>query len=151
MIDFLKNGNILNGVKMGISVDHLYSILGEPNEIIGDKDYGYLYYEEFRYGYDPSGFICEMSIEFNRFKKKYRLKNLKSNRYGVDLNESFSIGSKTKIHKFIRLLNYLQLKWESNSDSDKDHLVIKIKSGPYIVFDLKNGNPFRISVVNGYQ
>jgi len=151
MIEFLKKGKELNNVLMGMSVDAVYSELGEPDEIIGDDGYGYMHYGEYRYGYDINKRICEMSIEFNRLEKKYRFKDIESEKYGVQLSESFAIGKKSKIHKIIRFLNHLQLKWEANNDTDTDYLKIKIKDGPFVVFSLQNGLPFRISVVDGYQ
>ena len=47
MIEFLKQGQTLNNIHMGMSVDNVYDILGEPDEIIGDKSNGYLHYKEY--------------------------------------------------------------------------------------------------------
>ncbi|GAA3582440.1 hypothetical protein [Snuella lapsa] len=151
MIEFLKKGKKLNGIHMGMSVDDVHRILGKPDEVVGDDNYGYLSYKEFRYGYNTNRSISEMSIEFVSLENKYKFKDLKSEQYGEIFIESFSISSKTKIHKFIRFLNHLQLPWEANSDSDKDYFTIKIESGPFIVFDLQDGTPFRISIMDGYQ
>lgn len=134
-----------------MSVDAVYNELGEPDEIIGDNSYGYIHYGEYRYGYNVERHICEMSIEFNRLEKKYRFKNLESEKYGVKLYKSFTISRKSKIHKIISFLNHLQLKWEANNDTDKDYLKIKLKDGPFVVISLHNGLPFRISIVDGHQ
>lgn len=151
MIEFLKEGKKLNNVSMGMNIDNIYSILGEPDEVIGNENGGYIHYNEFRYGYDSSQIVTEMSIEFVRMEKNYMFKNLKNKKYGMVLHESFKIGSNTKIHKFIRFLNHLQLNWEANSSYDKDYLTIKLKPGPYILFDLQDGTPYKISIVDGYQ
>ena len=151
MIDFLKKGKELNNIHVGVSIEHVYNILGEPDEVIGDKKNGYLHYQENRYGYDEKGKVIEMSIEFTRLKVKYDFHNLESEHYGISIQKSFSINTKTKIHKFIAFLNFLQLDWEANSKLDKDYLTIKISSGAYILFDLHDGKSYRISVVDGYQ
>jgi hypothetical protein len=151
MIEFLKKGKKLNGVHMGMSIDDVHTLLGNPDEIIGDDNNGYLIYKEYRYGYNDSGLIYELSIEFSRLEDKYKFKNLKSEKYGVVFHQSFSISSKTKIHKFIKFLNHLQLDWKADSNSDKDNFIIKITSGPFVVFDLHDGTPFRISVIDGHQ
>ncbi|PIV48445.1 MAG: hypothetical protein COZ75_03560 [Flavobacteriaceae bacterium CG_4_8_14_3_um_filter_34_10] len=151
MIEFLKKGKELNNVHMGMSVDAVYSELGEPDEIIGDNNSGYLHYGEYRYGYDIKRCICEMSIEFNRLEKKYKLKELETEKYGVKFYESFTISNKSKIHKIIRFLNYIQLRWESNNDGDKDYLKIKIDGGPFLIFNLQNGVLLKISVMDGHQ
>ena len=151
MIEFLKQGKKLNSIQMGMSVEDVYKKLGEPDEIIGDYNNGYLHYSEFRYGYDKTRVICEMSIEFNFLDKKYKFENLENERYGEIFYESFKISSKTKIHKFIRFLNYLKLSWSADNSGDKENFTIKLKPGPFIVFDLQDGTPFRISVMNGYQ
>ncbi|GGX35760.1 hypothetical protein [Aquimarina muelleri] len=151
MIEFLKQGKKLNNIHMGMSVEDVYNKLGEPDEIVGDDNNGYLHYKEFRYGYNVSRSICEMSIEFNYLENKYKFKGLENEQYGEIFYESFTISSKTKIHKFLRFLNYLKLSWEADSSGDKENFTIKLKPGPFIVFDLQDGTPFRISVMDGYQ
>ena len=63
MIEFLKGGKTLNGITMGMKISDLYSILGEPSNISREKDFGYVYYDAYRYGFTDE-IIDEMSIEF---------------------------------------------------------------------------------------
>ncbi len=151
MIEFLKGGKTLNDIHMGMSMDNVYDVLGEPDKVVGNKEGGYIYYKEYRYGYDVSGNISEMSIEFAYLEGIYEFKDLRSERYGDVIFESFSIGTKTEIHKFIGFLNYLKLEWKANSDMDRDYLILKLRPGPFVLFDLQDGTPFRISIMKGCQ
>lgn len=151
MIDFLKEGKRLDGIEMGTSIDYLIKVKGEPDDIVGDETGGYLYYKQYRYGYDISKSIVEMSIEFSNLEDKFKFKKIENFFYGEKLYRSFKIGSKTKINEFIIFLNFLQIGWEANNTTDNDYLTIKIINGPFVLFDLSNGNPFRISIIDGYQ
>lgn len=147
MIEFLKHGKSLNNIHMGMKVEDVIYKLGEPDEIVGDSTNGYLYYREYRFGYNLKRCVSEISIEFVRLENKYKFKNLESERYGLIFNESFSIGSKTKIHKFIRFLNHLKIPWKADSLGDKDNFILSLSNGPFVIFDLQDGTLFRISVM----
>ena len=108
MIDFLKGGKTLNGVKMGMTVENLYSILGKPTNISGEKNFGYIHYGEYRYGFTDD-LINEMAIEFKLIKKPLEFPNLKYKKYDISIFENFKIKSKSKIHKIIGFINHLQL------------------------------------------
>lgn len=150
MIEFLKKGKELGGVKMGMTVDVIRQILGKPDEIVGTSECGYLHYNDYRYGYDESGCIKEISIEFIDLNKKYRFEDIEYKKYDISFHESFVIKRKTKMHKFLRFLNYLKLEWTIHS-KNIDDISIKINNGPFVVFNLKTGFIYRISVVDGYQ
>lgn len=150
MIEFLKGGKTLNGVKMGMKIDKLYSILGEPTNVSGENNYGYIHYGEYRYGYTDE-VINEMAIEFKFVQKPFEFKNLEYKKYGVSLFEDFKIKSKSKIHKIISFINHLQLNWKAKNDIDKDYLTIKIENGPYILFNLYDGTLEKISIIDGHQ
>ncbi|MCK8480938.1 hypothetical protein [Psychroserpens algicola] len=151
MIEFLRNGKELNGISMGLKIKSLYEIMGEPDEVIGDMANGYIRYNHLRYGYDESQCIIEMSIELSYLEKKLNFKNIKSEKYGIVSEQSFSISSKTKIHEFINFLNFLNISWQSDNKKDKNYLTLKLKPGPYVIFDLDNGILIRVSIVDGFQ
>jgi len=135
---------------MGMTTDSLYSILGKPTIVTGEKDYEYIYYGPYRYGFSD-GIINEMAIEFKFIKKPFEFKNLEYRKYGISLFEDFKITSKTKIHKIIAFVNHLQLDWKAQNGLDKDYFEIKIKNGPYIIFYLYDGTVDKITIVDGYQ
>ena len=150
MIEFLKGGKNMNGVKMGMSVNDLYSILGQPTNITGEKNYGYIHYGEYRYGF-ADNIINEMAIDFKLIEKPFEFKNLEYKKYDISLFENFKIKSKSKIHKILSFINHLQLNWKAENGIDKDSLTIKIENGPYIVFDLLDGTVDKITIVDGHQ
>ena len=150
MIEFLKGGKTLNGVKMGMTIDDLYSILGKPTTISGEKNYGYIHYGEYRYGF-TDGLINEMAIEFKLIEKPLEFPNIEYKKYDISLFENFKIQSKSKIHKIISFINHLQLNWKAENGIDTDSLTIKIENGPYIVFDLYDGTVDKITIVDGHQ
>lgn len=150
MIEFLKGGKTLNGITMGMTLNDLYSILGEPTNIYGEKNIGYVHYGAYRYGFTDN-IIKEMSIEFKSIEKPFKFKNLEYKKYDISLFENFKIKSKSKIHKVISFINHLQLKWRSENSVDKDSLMLKIENGPYVVFNLHDGTIDRITVVDGHQ
>ena len=150
MIEFLKGGKTLNGVKMGMKIEELYSILGKPTNTSGEKNYGYINYGEYRYGFTDD-IINEMAIEFKLIEKPFEFSNLEYKKYDISLFENFKIKSKSKIHKIISFINHLQLNWKAQNGIDKDSLTIKIENGPYIVFNLYDGTVDKITIVDGYQ
>jgi hypothetical protein len=150
MIEFLKGGKTLKGVEMGMTIDDLHSILGKPTNISGEKNYGYIHYREFRYGFTDD-IINEMAIEFKFIKEPFIFKNLEWKKYDISLFEDFKIKSKSKIHKILSFINHLQLNWKAQNGIDKDCLTIKIENGPYIVFNLYDGTVDKITVVDGHQ
>lgn len=150
MIEFLKGGKTLKGVEMGMTIDNLQSILGKPTNISGEKNYGYIHYGEYRYGF-TDGIINEMAIEFKFIKKPFKFENLEYKKYGIPLFEDFKIKSKSKIHKILSFINHLQLNWKAQNGIDKDCLTIKIENGPYIVFNLYDGAVDKITIVDGHQ
>lgn len=150
MIDFLKGGKTLNGVKMGMTVENLYSILGKPTNVCEEKNYVYIHYGEYRYGFTDD-IINEMAIEFKLIEKPLEFSNLEYKKYGISLFENFKIKSKSKIHKIIRFINHLQLNWKAQNGIDKNSLSIKIENGPYIVFGFYDGTVDKISIVDGHQ
>ncbi|CAA0248210.1 hypothetical protein R5N98_03750 [Tenacibaculum maritimum] len=147
MIDFLKEGDRLKGIFLGDNVKMVSNKLGKPEEIIGDKYGGYLYYNELRFGYDDCQKINELSIEFSRLEKKYKFENLETELQGVLFSSSFKISAKTRIHEFIKFINFLKIVWEADSTPDNNYFIVRVKSGPVAVFDLEDGKLFRISVV----
>lgn len=150
MIEFLKSGNTLNGVKMGMNLENLYSILGKPKKISGEKNYGYIHYGEYRYGFTDD-IINEMAIEFKLIEKPLQFRNLEYRKYDISLFKDFKFKSKSKIHKIISFINHLQLNWKAENGIDKDSLTIKIENGPYIVFNLYDGTVDKISIMDGHQ
>ncbi len=150
MIEFLKGGKTLHGITMGMTVDSLYPILGRPTNVMGDKERGYINFGAYRYGYTDD-IINEMAIEFKYFKKPLEFKNLEYRKYDISLFEDFRISSKSKIHTIIAFINHLQLDWKAQNGIDKDCFALKIKNGPFIIFDLFDGTVDKISIVDGYQ
>ncbi len=150
MIEFLKNGKTLNGITMGMTINEVKSILGNPKNISGENNFGYLHYGEYRYGFTDE-IINEMAIEFKFIKKPFRLINLEYKKYDISLFEDFKITSRSKIHKIISLINHLQLNWNAKNGNDKDCLTLKIENGPYVIFDLYEGTVDKITIVDGYQ
>ena len=150
MIEFLREGKTLNGVEMGMNIDRLYSILGKPTSVSGEKNYGYIHYGEYRFGFTDN-IINEMAIEFKLIDKPIKFKNLEWKKYDISLLENFIIKSKSKIHKIISFINHLQLNWKAKNGIDKDSLTIKIENGPYIVFNLYDGTVDKITIVDGHQ
>ncbi len=150
MIEFLKGGKTLNGITMGMKISDLYSILGEPSNISREKDFGYVYYDAYRYGFTDE-IIDEMSIEFKFLKKTLEFKNLEYKKNNISLFEDFKIKPKSKIHEIINFINHLQLNWNSKNGIDKDCLTIKIENGPFAVFDLFDGTIDKITIVDGHQ
>lgn len=150
MIEFLKGGKKLNGISMGMTVSHVREILGE-DENYPEMDSGFLYYNEFRYGYDENHVITEMAIIFSGIKRKFKFENLEKVKQGISLLESFSIGRKTKMNEMIYFINYLGLNWTSSNIQDEDYMKLKIENGPFIVFYLYDGLVDKISVIDGYQ
>jgi hypothetical protein len=150
MIEFLKGGKTLNGINMGMKISDLYSILGEPSNVSGEKNYGYVHYGAYRYGFTDDT-INEMAIEFKFVKKTFEFKNLEYKKHGISLFEDFKIKPKSKIHQIINLLNHLQLNWKSKNGIDKDSFILKIENGPFAVFDLYDGTIDKITIVDGHQ
>jgi hypothetical protein len=150
MIEFLKGGKTLYGITMGMTIDNLYSILGEPTNIMEENGYGYIHYGAYRYGFSDN-IINEMAIEFKFIRKPLEFNNLEYRKYDISLFEDFKITSKSKIHTIIAFINHLQLDWKAQNGIDKDYFEIKIKNGPYIIFYLYDGTVDKITIVDGYQ
>ena len=150
MIEFLKSGTTLDNVKMGMTKQEVISILGQPSEVIDQKDFGYIFYNQNRYAL-RNDVVNEISIEFNLIQKPYIFKDIEFSQFGISIKESFKIDSNSKINEVISFINHLNLDWEAKSSNDKSNLTLKIKNGPFIVFDLYSGTVFKISVVNGFQ
>jgi hypothetical protein len=150
MIEFLKSGKNLKGVEMGMTINNLHSILGKPTNVSREKNYGYIHYGEYRYGFKDD-IINEMAIEFKFIQKPIEFQNLEYKKYDISLLEDFKIKPKSKIHEIISFINHLQLNWKAQNGIDKDCLTIKIENGPYIVFDLYNGTVDKITIVDGHQ
>ena len=150
MIEFLKGGKTLNGITMGMKISDLYSILGEPSIVSGEKNFGYVHYGAYRYGFTDD-IINEMAIEFKFLKKPFEFKNLEYKKYNISLFEDFNIKPKSKIHEIINFINHLRLNWKSQNGIDKDCMTIKIENGPFAVFDLYDGTIDKITIVDGHQ
>lgn len=150
MIEFLKEGKTLNGIKMGMKIDQLYSILGEPTNVSGENNYGYIHYGAYRYGFKDE-IINEMAIEFKFIQEPLIFTDLEWKKYDISLFENFEIKSKSKIHEILSFINHLQLNWKAQNGIDKDCLTIKIENGPYIIFNLYDGTVDKISIVDGHQ
>ena len=150
MIEFLKGGKTLNGVTMGMTIDDANLILGEPTNISGEKEYGYLHYGAYRYGF-TNKIINEMAIEFKFLEKPIMLKKMEWKKRNISLFEDFKIKSKCKIHKIIGLINHLQLNWKVENGIDKDSFIMKIANGPYIVCYLYDGIVDKITIADGHQ
>ena len=150
MIGFLKEGKTLHGITMGMTLGELYAILGTPSMVMGDKEYGYVNYGPYRYGYSQNR-ITEMAIEFKYIEKPIKLKNVVYNQYDISLIEDFKFKSTTKLHKVIAFINHLQLQWRAENGNDKDHFILKIKGGPYVIANLYDGTIDKITIVDGHQ
>ena len=113
MISFLKTGHYLKGVQMGWTTKQVVELIGEPNETVGDELNGFLYYNEYRFGYNSEKIICEMSIEFSRLKNKFVFENLEYKKFDISLYETFSWGENFVMVFQILKLGVVELKVES--------------------------------------
>ncbi|RZS93860.1 hypothetical protein [Aquimarina brevivitae] len=150
MLNFFKIGKTLNGIEIGTTLSNLITALGEPTEIVGDHQNGYVYYEYYRYGYTKN-IITELSIEFPLIETPILLQDVEYKKYDISLFEDFSLDQDTQLHELIRLLNHLQLDWTSKNEIDKDHVIIRLDNGLNIVGDLSEGFIVRISIMNGFK
>jgi hypothetical protein len=143
-ISFVKNGDALGGINFGTARNNFLFLKGKPTEIIGDSKVGYIYYYEgLKYGCSISGVINEMAIDFS--KTIVVCKDVKSLQHGVEITEDFRFSSKTKLHDFIRFLNFIKLKWEVGRGDNLDYVSIKMNSGVHAVFHLHNGDLISLS------
>lgn len=145
MIDFIKKGNNLEGVSLLSKLKEVIKEKGEPNNLIGNDERGYIYYDNYRYNYDSNGVIDELAIDFTIKDVKFKFNNLISSQYDVTIRENFIISSSTKINKFILFLNFLNISWTSYNEKNLDYFTLRTESGVLIFFSLHSGKIIRIS------
>ncbi|WP_113635888.1 hypothetical protein [Nubsella zeaxanthinifaciens] len=133
--EFLKTGNNLNGVILNDPKDKISELLGEPIELIGDRECGFFQYKNgVRIGYFGNE-IDELAISFVGRGDIF---------YSVKLDNTYEITNHTQIHEFIFFLNNNNLSWKSFDEKSKMAFSIILKSGVYVVFDLETGCLYKI-------
>jgi len=74
IIEFLKSGDNLYGISLGMPVNAVFEKFGSDLERVGDEIQGYLYFKELRFGYSD-GIINEVAIVFTeQIRPVYEIK-----------------------------------------------------------------------------
>ena len=132
IFDFLKNGESLAGISLGMPVNDVIDKLGNNFERVGNEEIGYLQYEVLRLGYTKNT-IDELAIVFSKRRTPVYAIN-------IDLLQSIKVlDSSTKLHQFILILNYAQIKWQVEKNLDWDYLILKTEAGVGVLFYLDSG------------
>lgn len=137
VLGFINAGEIM-GIKIGMTVAEVYEKLGQPEELVGDSNVGYLEYGIISFGYFGN-VIDELAIRF------YKNKTIRFVTKETEFGEAGKIDGDTKINEFIYLLNSRSLLWDCYDKSNLDYFIVRSGVGVGIVFDLDDGNLNRIS------
>lgn len=139
IIDFMINGNDLNGICINDPIEKVVSLMGKPVEIVGDKKAGFFHYRNgLRFGYSGSE-VDELAILFQE-KGKYSYHT--SNQF----NDEIIISGVMQLHEFIFMLKSKEIKWECIKGRSMFALKLQINSKTYALFDLYTGYLDRISI-----
>jgi hypothetical protein len=134
---FLTTGEI-QGIRVGMTIDEVKEKLGQPREVIGDSNVGYLMYGIFRIGY-RGNIIDEMALFFYKYPDVSICLDYK------DDEEHFEISAGTKINEMIRLMNYKGIRWDCYDKSNSDYFTVRSEIKVALIFDLYDGSLFMIS------
>ena len=136
ILDFLKIGQVLEGIRIGDKKEKVFSLLGKPNRIVGDDFSGFLEFKNgirFRY---VDHLIDDLEIIF--------IKNVKLPIQLDLLPESSSICKKTLIGNFVQILSFAKIKWRSWDEHSLDAFSIRTEGDVLVIFDLESSKLERI-------
>lgn len=145
LIRFLKEGKFFDDLQIYTKVSDAYSSLGKPTSKIGNDERGWLL--EFRGGIrvrQLDNSINELAILFDKRNVKYPIE-ITSSEKETSLSKYINeISKKTRIHEFLRVLGYNNIRWKSCDERSKECLTIVTEANVLIIFTLEDGRLFRI-------
>jgi hypothetical protein len=136
VLAFIKDGEI-KGIRNGMPINYVIEKLGQPDDIIGDVNAGYLMFGSVRVGY-LKDVVNELAILFEGKDIAYKTD-------AGELYDSIQVSGHTQIHEFIALLNSRKILWDCYDKSNLDYFIIRSEIKVAIVFDLYDGSLFMIS------
>lgn len=144
LISFLKTGQSLCDIKIGHKKADVISRFGEKLDHYGEKNYGYLELPKgIRFGYLGDE-IDELAVLNKREDAVFEL-------HVPDLDETFTIGTKTTIHEAIKFLNCSSVAWSAVDTANKFSLTLFTEGQVGLTFDLEEGELMKISTARTNQ
>lgn len=144
VVRFLKKGKFFKGLRLKDKTSKMYKNFGTPKAIIGDNSFGFYEFSNgVRIGYIDD-YLDELAILFDKRNVKYPIE-ITSSEKEISLSKYVNeISNKTRIHEFLRVLGYNNIKWKSCDERSKECLSIVTEANVLITFTLEDGKLFRI-------
>jgi hypothetical protein len=137
LLGYLKDNSIRVWLSNLKTIPKLLAVLEGEYIVQGDKNGGYLLFDDVRIGYDANNNIDELSFYFWQYPELRFKEPLKKT------SQNITISRKTKVHDFIRYLNANDVNWKAKGNGEYV-IYLQVNKDWYPIFDIDNGELAKI-------